>query len=337
VSKIAALSRLARRGLPEVGATPANVVHRENKLSLLRYVARPEGLAFKTPIVLVPSLINRHYVLDLMQGKSLVEWLVARGHDVYCIDWGTPDDEDRFVTFDDIADRYIARALRVACTTSGAERAHVLGYCLGGTLALIHAAVRPERVASLTLLATPVEFHDDGLLSKWTRAKGFDVGALVDGLGNVPAGLMQSSFKLLRPTADAAKAVGVLDRAWDDEFLDGFFALETWGGDNVRFPGACYRTYIEELYQGDRLLQGQFRLSGKTVRLGDVTAPTHVVTFQHDTIVPPKSAAIAMDHLGASDKVHLHLPGGHVGAVVSKKASKGLWPALAGFWEKRDG
>ncbi len=337
IERLLALGKRLARPMPAVGTTPAAVVHAENKWRLLHYDARPAGRAWKTPVLLVPSLINRHYVLDLMPQKSFVEWLVARGHDVYCIDWGTPDDEDRFVTFDDIADRYIARALRVACSASGSARAHVLGYCLGGTLALIHAAVRPERVASLTLLATPVEFHDDGLLSKWTRAKGFDVGALVDGLGNVPAGLMQSSFKLLRPTADAAKAVGVLDRAWDDEFLDGFFALETWGGDNVSFPGACYRTYIEELYQGDRLLQGQFRLSGKPVRLGDVTAPTHVVTFQHDTIVPPKSAAIAMDHLGASDKVHLHLSGGHVGAVVSKKAAKGLWPALAGFWEGRDG
>jgi polyhydroxyalkanoate synthase len=337
IERVFALGKRLSKAMPAVGTTPAAVVHAENKWRLLRYDARPEGLAFRTPVLLVPSLINRHYVLDLMPGKSFVEWLVARGHDVFCIDWGTPDDEDRFVTFDDIADRNLARALRVTCRLASAPKAHVLGYCLGGTLALIHAAVRPERVASLTLLATPVAFHDDGLLSRWTRVPGFDVGALVDGLGNVPWQLMQASFKLLRPTADAAKAVGVLDRAWDDEFLDGFFALETWGNDNVSFPGACYRTYIEELYQGDKLLSGQFRLSGQLVRLGDVKAPTHVVTFEHDTIVPPKSASIAMDHLGAPDKVHLHLSGGHVGAVVSKKASKGLWPALAGFWEKRDG
>ena len=88
------------RPMPRVGQTPAVTVHHENKWRLLRYRARPEGLAFRTPILLVPSLINRHYVLDLMPNKSFAQWLVARGHDVYVIDWGTPGDEDRFLDFD---------------------------------------------------------------------------------------------------------------------------------------------------------------------------------------------------------------------------------------------
>ena len=90
---------LARRERPAVGVTPADVVHRENKWQLLRYRARPEGLALRTPVLLVPSLINRHYVLDLQPGKSFVEFLVARGHDVYIIDWGKPGPEDPFGEF----------------------------------------------------------------------------------------------------------------------------------------------------------------------------------------------------------------------------------------------
>src|SRR5262245_11570944 len=90
----------AGRPVPKVGrdlgATPADVVHHENKWRLLRYRPRPEGLAFRSPLLLVPSLINRHYVMDLVPGKSLCEYLVAEGHDVYMIDWGTPGDEDRY-------------------------------------------------------------------------------------------------------------------------------------------------------------------------------------------------------------------------------------------------
>jgi polyhydroxyalkanoate synthase len=336
IDRVVALLRRAAKPPVAVAQTPADVVHAENKWTLLRYRARREGVSKRTPVLLVPSLINRHYVLDLMPGKSFVEWLVRQGFDVYCIDWGTPDDEDRYVTFDDITDRYIGRALRVACKTAGADKAHMLGYCLGGTLAAIHASVHPERVQSLTLLATPLAFHDEGMLSLWTRAEGFDVAALVDGAGNVPWQVMQATFTMLRPTMHTAKAMTMLDKAWDDEVLDGFFALETWGNDNVSFPGAAYKTYIKELYQEDALIKDRFYLAGRPARLANIKMPTLMVTFEHDAIVPCSNAAMVMDRLGAPDKHRLHLPGGHVGAVVSKKAAKGLWPAIATFWSDRD-
>ncbi len=253
------------------------------------------------------------------------------------IDWGTPGDEDRYLTFDDVCDGYLGRALRAAARTSPRGKAHVLGYCLGGTLAAIHAAVRPERVASLTALAAPVRFEDDGLLSKWTRTPAFDVGALVDAMGNVPWPIMQSAFHLLRPTLGASKLVHFLDKAWTDESLDGFLALETWGNDPVSFPGACYRRYVEELYREDALVRGTFTLSGEKVSLSRIACPTLVVTFEHDNIVPWASAAALIDEIDAEDKRRIHLPGGHVGAVVSQKASKTLWPEIAAFWAARDG
>jgi polyhydroxyalkanoate synthase len=330
------LARAATRK-PEVGVTPADVVHHENKWRLLRYRPRPAGLAFKTPILLVPSLINRHYVLDLMPKKSFAEYLVNQGHDVFCLDWGTPGPEDRFLSFDDVCDTYLGRAIRIAAKASPRNQTHVLGYCLGGTLAAIHAAARPEHIASLVALAAPVKFDDEGLLASWTRSKTFDVGALVDGLGNVPWQLMQGAFQMLRPTLSLAKAVGVLDRAWDDEFLDGFLALETWGNDNVSFPGECYRRYIEELYREDRFAQGTFRLSGRPARLEDLRCPVLAITFEHDTIVPWKSAAALIERCASTDKERVHLPGGHVGAVVSRAAAKGLWPRLSAYWAAHDG
>lgn len=326
------LLRFMSRPPPAVGQTPADVVHRENKWRLLRYRPRPSGVSHPTPLLLVPSLINRHYVLDLMPGKSLAEWLVAQGFDVFIIDWGTPEDEDRFVTFDDVCDRNLGRALRVACRLAGSERAHLLGYCLGGTLAAIYSAARPARVASLLALAAPVGFHDDGMLSAWTRSKGFDVGAVVAATGNVPWQLMQSAFHMLRPTLTLSKAVSVLDRAWDDEFMNGFLALETWGNDNVSFPGECYRRYIEELWRKDALLAGTFTLSGTPVHLEDIRCPVLAVTFEHDNIVPWKSAAALLSRVSSEVRQHIHLPGGHVGAVISKKAAATLWPQLAEFW-----
>jgi len=331
------LASLLTRPKPPVGTTPADVVHRENKWRLLRYkrpADRPRK--FQTPVLLVPSLINRHYVMDLLPGKSMAEDLVAAGHDVYCIDWGTPGDEDRFVTFDDVCDKYLGRAIRHVARTSPRNKVHVLGYCLGGTLATIHAAARPEHIASLLLLAAPVSFTDDGALATWTRSPKFNVGSIVEGFGNVPWQLMQGAFHLLRPTLTMAKAVGVIDRAANDEFLDGFLAIETWGNDNVSFPGECYKQYIEQLYRGDSLMQGTFSLSSIPVRLENIECPVSCVVFEHDNIVPWQSAAVLLDRVSSKDKVLLKLPGGHVGAVVSKAAQKNLWPKMTEFWAERD-
>jgi len=330
------LLRLPFRKKPQVGVSPADVVHQENKWRLLRYRARPQGIAFKTPVLLVPSLINRHYVLDLMPGKSFAGFMAAQGHDVFVIDWGTPAAEDRLVSFDDICDRYLGRALRVAASHGSQGNAHLLGYCMGGILTAIHASVRPRQVASLVQLAAPVRFHDDGLLSSWMRTSSFDVDAMIDACGNVPWQLMQSAFHMLRPTLSLSKAVGVIDRAWNDEFLDGFFALETWGNDNVSLPGEFYRRYAR-MYQNDELVNGGLSLSGRPVDLRNVSCPLLTVTFEHDNIVPWKSAAEIMELASSTDKQLMHLPGGHVGAVVSKSAARGLWPKISAFWAQRDG
>ena len=134
MKRITNLLGLITRPKPQVGVTPSDVVWAENKWRLLRYRPRPEGLSHHTPLLLVPSLINRHYVLDLMPGKSFAEYMVAQGFDVYCIDWGTPGDEDRYVTFDDIVDTALGRAIRKVASTVPHQKTHVLGYCMGGML-----------------------------------------------------------------------------------------------------------------------------------------------------------------------------------------------------------
>jgi polyhydroxyalkanoate synthase len=335
LDSVAALLKRAPRGFtPEVGLTPHTVAWSENKWRLLHFA--PETRRYTTPILMVPSLINRWYVLDLGPERSMIEWLVARGHDVYCIDWGTPGDEDRYLTWDDIGGRYVGRAVRVATRTSGTDKVHVLGYCLGGTFATAYVAAFPERVASLVALAAPIDFSQAGIMATWTQAPTFDVGALISAFGNVPSQLMQATFHMLRPTLSAAKAVAVLDRAWDDEFFDGFLAIERWGNDNVSFPGACYRDYIDELYRGNKLVTGQFAVLGRPARLSSIECPVLVIAFKDDAIVPAGSAQPLIDLVGARDKQIIVERGGHVGAVVSRKAAGCLWPALSTFWAQRD-
>jgi polyhydroxyalkanoate synthase subunit PhaC len=333
LDSIIALVKRAPKGQPDVGSTPHSVVWTENKWRLLRFApARPK---YKTPVLLVPSLINRWYVLDLGTGRSLIEWLVAQGHEVFCIDWGTPASEDRFLTWDDFAGRYVGRAVRVTARYGRSGDVHLLGYCLGGTLAASYVAAFPDRVRSFLALAAPIDFEHAGIMALWTRTPTFDVAAIFEAFGNVPWPLMQMSFNMLRPTLRMAKTVALLDRAWDDEFLESFLATERWGHDNVSFPGACYVRYIEELYRRNMLMRGGFTVAGRAAELSAIKCPTLALAFGDDHIVPLASAAPLIDRIGSTDKQLVVQTGGHVGAVVSRKASERLWPVMANFWAER--
>jgi polyhydroxyalkanoate synthase len=211
----------------------------------------------------------------------------------------------------------------------------VLGYCLGGTLAASYIAAFPERVRSFLALAAPIDFAHAGIMAEWTRTPTFDVAALVEAFGNVPWQLLQASFSMLRPTLNATKTVSLLDRAWDDEFLEGFLATERWGSDNVSFPGACYARYIEDLYRNNRLVLGGFTVAGRPAELPSIRCPLLALAFADDHIVPLASASPLVDRVASKDKQLVVQPGGHVGAVVSRKASGRLWPVMADFWAAR--
>jgi polyhydroxyalkanoate synthase len=286
---------------------------------------------------MVPSLINRHYVLDLAPGKSMVAYLIEQGHDVFIMDWGKPGREDKYLTLEDIADRYIGRATRVAAKLAGTDKVHLLGYCMGGILTTMHIARRPDRIASHVAIAAPLRFDKGGILGTWTQSPEFDVDSLVDAFGNIPAKLLQTSFHLLKPTLGLWKGANLIDRAGSDEFVDGFLATEHWGRDNVDFPGEVFRALIQDLYRDDGIMNESIYLGGEAVRLSSIETPTLIVTFEHDYIVPTASATVMLDQIRATDTQHIHLPGGHVGAVVSRKAVAGLWPQLSAWWIDHEG
>jgi polyhydroxyalkanoate synthase len=293
--------------------------------------AEPAGRGL--PLLLVPSLINRWYIVDLRGGASLVEALVARGLDVFCLDWGIPKDEDRHLRWDDVVNR-LAQAARFVRRSTRAPSVGVLGYCMGGTLAAIHAALHPESTALLVNLAGPVDFEAAGQLRAMVDPAWFDADAIADA-GNVGALQMQSGFQALRPTLPLSKWVSLIDRWEDAAQREAFLALETWGNDNVPFPGAAYRTYIGNLYQRNQLVHGRHFVAGKRVDLGSVRCPVLTIVAEQDTICPPAAATALNDAVASKDKAVLRVPGGHVGAVVGSRATRELYPALGAWLEAR--
>jgi polyhydroxyalkanoate synthase len=313
--------------MAHVAPTPRDVLWRDGCAALYRF-RRPEGVrpAAAMPVLVVPSMINKWYVVDLRAGASLVEALAAAGLDVYCLDWGTAQDEDRYLAWDDVIAR-LGRAVRFVERTSEAPQVGLLGYCMGATLAGIYAALEPQHVAALLNLAGPFDFAQGGFLRTMVDAKWFDVRAIAEA-GNVAAMQMQSGFLALRPTSQLAKWVSYLDRGHDPKAREAFDALEQWAGENIPFPAAAYATYIEELYQKNLLVLGKHHVGGRRVDLASIRCPVLTIAAERDTICPLAAARALNDACGSADKELVVVPGGHVGAVVGSKAPTVLYPAM---------
>ena len=297
--------------------------------------AQPQAQAQPPAILLVPSLINRWYVLDLRPGASLVEALVSAGFDVWLLDWGIPEDEDRYLDWDAVL-RRLGRAVRRVRRETGRPELALFGYCMGGTLTTIHAAQHPEDLTALVTLAAPIDFSQGGMLRRMVDPSWFDAEAIADA-GNVAPSQMQAGFTALRPTLDAAKLVSMPDLVTDQKARDAFLALEEWASDNIPFPGEAYRRYIGELYQGNELVAGTHRANGAPVSLAAIKCPVLAITATRDAICPSPAAAALTRLVGSSDASVLEVPGGHVGAVVGSRAAKEMYPRLVQWLTPRTG
>src|SRR5919206_4111629 len=142
------------------GQTPKEVVWTKNKAKLYRYQPAAEK-KYPVPILMVYALINRPYVLDLVPGNSLIEFLIGEGFDVYLLDWGIPGDEDKNLDFENYILDYLPRVVKKVMRTSGAEEFTLFGYCMGGTMSAMYASLFPENIKNLILLTAPTSFARD--------------------------------------------------------------------------------------------------------------------------------------------------------------------------------
>ncbi|MBA3391838.1 MAG: alpha/beta fold hydrolase [Deltaproteobacteria bacterium] len=312
---------------PPLAQTPRDELTLEGGARLYHFrgaasVTRP----IAQPILLVPSLINRWYVLDLRPGASLVEALVGAGFDVWLLDWGVPEAEDRYLDWDAVL-RRLGRAARRVLREIGQPRLGVLGYCMGGTLATIFATQHPDLLTALVTLAAPIDFARGGMLRRMVDPQWFDADAVADA-GNVAPSQMQAGFTALRPTLDAAKLHSMPELASDPQARAAFLALDAWATDNIPFPAEAYRRYIREMYQGNQLVAGTHHTNGRAAPLGAIRCPTLVITASRDTICPAAAATALLDHVASTDTAVVEVPGGHVGAVVGSKAARDMYPAL---------
>lgn len=317
----------------DVATAPKELVWQEDKIKLFHY--KNENVTCKTPIVISYALVNRFDMMDLQPDRSIIRKLLSLGMDIYVIDWGYPTRADRYVSLNDYVNNYIDGSVDFVRKTHKIAQVNLLGVCQGGTMSLMYASLHPEKVKNLVTLVTPVDFNiPDGLLFKW--AKHLDIDKIVDANGGiVPGDFLNFAFDMLKPTAKAKKYQNIGDVFDSEDKLMNFLRMEYWVADSPDQAGECFRQFIKDLYQKNKLLKGELELGGKKVNLKNITMPILTIYAAEDHLVPPSSTKPLNDAVGSTDKTLYEFPGGHIGVFVGGRSQKELGPTIAKWYSER--
>ena len=282
----------------------------------------------------VPSLVNRASVLDLMPGHSMLRWLAAQGTRPLLLDWGTPGLAERGFTLTDWIAGRLERAIAAAAEATGGP-VTLVGYCMGGLLALAAALRHPERVRGLGLLATPWDFHAAD--APRARSAANLLPALEPAMattGALPVDALQLLFAGLDPFGIARKfrAFGRLDPA--SPRAAHFVALEDWLNDGIPLSAPVARECLAGWYGANTPARGEWRVAGAPVAPAAWRGPSFLAIPRGDRIVPPDSARALADQL--PDATVLDVSAGHIGMAAGMKAEAVLWRPLRD-WLRRPG
>jgi polyhydroxyalkanoate synthase len=318
----------------DYGATKKEEVWRDGKVVLYRYRGKSAPTA-KVPLLIVYALVNRPYMVDLQDDRSIVRNLLAQGEDVYIVDWGYPDGSDRYVTLDDYVNGWIRRCVDFVAKKHKLKAINLLGICQGGAMSICFASIYPQKVKNLITMVTPVDFHTrDNMLSHWTQE--MDVDLLVDTLGNVPGDLMNFCYLTLKPyRLNFQKYVGLVDILDDKTEVENFLRMEKWIFDSPDQAGEAFRQFIKDFYQGNKLKEGGLEIGGKPVDTKKVTMPVLNIFAEQDHLVPPDASRALKGVIGTKDYTELAFKGGHIGIYVSGRSQREVPPAIHEWLKKR--
>ncbi|WP_281419530.1 alpha/beta fold hydrolase [Bacillus alkalicola] len=303
-------------------------VWKKNKSTLWHY--QPKHRKYKTPLFLIYSLINKPYILDLSQEMSMINAFTREGYDVYLLDFGVLGYEDKELTLDDYIKKHIQKGVRRALLHSKADQITILGYCLGGTLATIYAAIAEEPVKNVVLFAPPLDFEDSIVMKEWKLAlqnKTLQVDEFIEAYEFFPTSAVRSCMKLFTAPVTASSYLSLLKRADDETYVKKWSSINNWSNDHVPFSGAVLKKIIYDLYINNKLINDQLFIEGERVQLSNIHANLLIISALDDELVPPKMSKPLIEKSSSKDKLFKTVRGGHVTIAV-----KGSLPQFLITW-----
>ncbi|MDX2028768.1 MAG: alpha/beta fold hydrolase [Alphaproteobacteria bacterium] len=314
----------ARRKIPA-----AHIIWQDGTTKLRDYNPKaPDAPA----ILVIPSLINRFDILDLDRDHSFLRALAEQGFRPFVVDWDEPGESEKNFTLEDYITQRLIPAFEIASEQSG-KAVHILGYCMGGLLALALAALRPQRTRTLTLMATPWDFHKpDAAISPEFLALADELEPSLQANGILSVDIIQSLFSLFQPMQVFTKFVdaAALDPASAE--ARHFVLLEDWLNDGVPLTAPTARECLRGWYGENLTARFAWTIGGQIIDPRTLNIPSYVLAPGKDRIVPPESA---MPLAKLIPRASLHEPMmGHIGLIASRNAPQQVWAPLFKWLDK---
>ena len=312
-----------------LAATPGQVVFRNDLMELIQYTPQTKQVR-AVPVLASPPWINKYYVMDLAPGRSFLEWAVQHERTVFAISYRNPDPSMGGTTLDDYLIHGPREALDVIAEITGSPKIDIIGLCLGGALTAMLAAYLAEkgddRIGSITLLNTLLDYSEPGILGAFTDEK--TVRRLEKQMaekGVLEASQMAGTFDMLRAN-DLIFSYVVSNWLMGQE--PPAFDILAWNGDSTRMPSAMHSFYLRSLYMRNELARGELELLGQQLSLSSVKNDTYVVGAINDHIVPWHGSYKTCGLMGGNVRYVLS-SGGHIAGIVNPPGPK-AWHEATG-------
>ncbi len=321
-----------------LAVTPGKVIYRNSLMELIQYSPTTENV-YAEPILYVPAWIMKYYILDLQPSNSMMRWLVEQGHTVFAISWKNPDKDDAHLTMEDYRTLGVAEALDVISAVVPEQKIHTVGYCVGGTLLTIAAAVMAregdDRLQSVTLFAAHTDFTDAGELRLFIDEMT---------LYWLDQQMKRNGFLATKQMGGAFSALRAPDLLWQPmlrryclgEDSAGFDVM-SWNADGTRMPYKMHSDYLRQLYLKNELAQGKYVAGGRAISIGDITVPMYIVGTTADHIAPWQSVYKTRNLKKLGETTFCLTAGGHNAGIVSEPGrprrsySVGSWDQNSGY------
>jgi polyhydroxyalkanoate synthase len=318
--------------LPKTAPTSAEIIWQTDDFRLLRY--KSANRTFAVPLLIVSSLVGKYYILDLTSKRSYVAHLLDAGFDVFIIDW-TTNEKSEGKGLNDYVCAYLAQIIEKVAAVSKGKQVSLLGYSMGGILALIYAALNPDAVKNLILLTTPVDFSGESTIGDWTSEKYFDVDRVTDLFGNISGEAVSWSMQMVKPASSLSRGINTLQYADNREDFDALMALEIWLHDPAPLPAKLFKDVIKKLYRNNLLAKNELMIGKRRVDLSNINSPVLNIIGTHDQVATPETSEKLSELLGNIDKAKLALDYGHLTIAVGSGAKEDLWQKSVEWLERR--
>lgn len=354
--------RVNKQRYLQLDKTPHEIVYRDGLMTVKHYkplaedTVTIEGVSlkvrqrrFSVPVVLVPPLGVFAWIFDLMAERSMAKYFLAHGFDVYLIDWGVPRESDQDISLEHYVIDWFPKAMRAIREHSGSEQQSLLGYCMGGLLALLYlASSRDDKVANLVTIASPVDMHKMGFVGGVYRAvskpiwaigkvTGLRIDRMQRNLFHVPGKRLSFMFKMTNPIGTVSSYLELVRNLADDEYVSRYMTMNEWFTNMPDYPGATVQQLIRKMGLYNRLARGRIRLGRCEADFRDIHCALLAFAGDNDKIVPVPSAQAILEVVGAVDKEFHIVPGGHAGVFTGGRAAHTTWAISKDWLSQRSG